>query len=89
MHQTKNAYPTRSKRSIKRANREGNKRSRRNILLHALKIEALSFEPTLSLQTEKPKIETLDVKISVADPDPRSGAFLTPGSGIRIRDRKK
>ncbi len=22
---------------------------------------------------------------SVADPDPRSGAFLTPGSGIRVR----
>jgi len=26
---------------------------------------------------------------SVEDPDPGSGAFLTPGSGIRIRDRKK
>jgi hypothetical protein len=24
--------------------------------------------------------------ISVADPDPGSGAFLPPGSGIRIRD---
>jgi hypothetical protein len=28
------------------------------------------------------------VTFSVADPDPGSGAFLTPGSGIRIRDGK-
>jgi hypothetical protein len=26
------------------------------------------------------------LQTSVADPDPGSGAFLTPGSGIRIRD---
>jgi hypothetical protein len=27
-------------------------------------------------------------KVSVADPDPGSGAFLTPGSGIPIRDEQ-
>jgi hypothetical protein len=27
-----------------------------------------------------------NVATSVADPDPGSGAFLPPGSGIRIRD---
>ncbi len=26
---------------------------------------------------------------SVADPDPRAGAFLTPGSGSEIRDGEK
>ncbi len=29
--------------------------------------------------------ETFKLNISVADPDPGSGAFLTPGSGIRNR----
>jgi hypothetical protein len=29
---------------------------------------------------------TIPVWYSVADPDPGSGAFLPPGSGIRIRD---
>jgi hypothetical protein len=29
------------------------------------------------------------LKSSVADPDPRSGTFLTPASGIRIRGGKK
>jgi hypothetical protein len=28
----------------------------------------------------------INVSFSVADPDPGSGAFLPPGSGIRIRD---
>jgi hypothetical protein len=32
-----------------------------------------------------PKCDLLIRALSVADPDPGSGAFLTPGSGIRNR----
>jgi hypothetical protein len=36
-----------------------------------------------ALKREHPALQNM--KFSVADPDPESGAFMTPGSGIRNR----
>jgi hypothetical protein len=39
-----------------------------------------------SRRGDRNSVENYNVYRSVADPDPGSGAFLPPGSGIRIRD---
>ncbi len=53
----------------------------------------IQFPKQLLWRFENSKLSTTFILVfdhcCVADPDPRSGAFLTPGSGMRIRDEKK
>ncbi len=51
---------------------------------HGIRVEKNSDPGCLQVCSSKGRdLDLLNLRSSVADPDPGSGAFLTPGAGIR------